>query len=407
MAKRASLTQPPAAPPTPLSDFISKYRRSTGYVYRSGLLDFLDYVAGQRMRGREATPEDMQKYEAFAAAYLSNKKRDHVLDVVGYARNQSERGVVPKTAHVRLMAVKEFLLRYRIELDKVSVKDVRRLQPKGGRRTDFEYIDKKILSEILHHLDARGKAFVLVLASSGIRIGEALALSWFDLKCPDRKEYPDKPASIFVRDSKTGFSRTTFITRETEAALKEWHKIYDDYRDFATKRSMNLKSVRKIKRNGDNKVFPFTLTSAYAIWDTALKEAGYYNVDEQTKRVKMNIHRLRNFFSVQVASATNTQVSEVLLGHTDKYGGAYTGRPIGQLEEEYKKAEPALTIGTTAQLLEKHTIELQSIKRENEDLRTKLIELEQKQAAQAATANDVKHLEELFRKHFPDKDIKI
>ena len=407
MVKKAPRTQPPEVPPSHLADFISKYRRSTGYIYRAGLLNFFDYINGEPIRsgspkmqkdkaGRltkdkdgnpiplldefdkpvlnrpEATAEDMVKYEAIAADYLADTMRKHKDDVVNYARSQTEKRVVPKTAHTRIVAVKEFLLRNGIELDKITEKDVRRLQPKGGRRTDFEYIDRKTLSEILHHFDARGRAFVLVLASSGMRIGEALAFTWSDLKFPDRREYPEKPASVFVRDSKTGNSRTTYITRECEEALKEWKKVYGDYRTFATKRSLNLKNDGKVKRNGDNRVFPFTQTSAYAIWDAGLQKAGYHNRDIQTDRVRMNIHRLRNFFSVQVASTAGQQVSEALLGHADQYGHAYDGRPSSEWEQAYLKAEPALTIGTTTAQTEKYATEIQDLQNQNKELMARL-----------------------------------
>lgn len=400
MVKKAANKQNQEVTDRPLSDFISKYRRGAGYVYRAGLLDFFDFINGKRLRGRQATPEDMILYERFAVRYLADKKRKHADDVVYYAKHLSEKGVMPKTAHTHIVAVKEFFLRYGMELDKITEKDVRRLKPKGGRRTDFEYIDRKTLSEILHHFDARGKAFVLVLASSGMRISEVLALSWSDLKSPDRKEYPDKPASVFIRDSKTGHSRTTFITRECEDALKEWRKVYEAYRIFATQKSHNLKSAAKEKRSGDNRVFPFTLTSAYKIWDSALQKAGYRNIDLQTRRVRMNVHRLRNFFSVQVASAAGQQVSELLLGHTDTYGGAYTGRSTEELEAAYKKAESALTIGATSPLLEKHTTELHALRKMNADLLEKLQQIEQKQQAALTTEQMV---EEMYKKFLEEK----
>ena len=332
----------------PIAAFINRYRRSTGYVYRSGLLEFFDFIAGKRMRGYKSTDADLPGYEAFAAEYLQDENRDYAGDVIAYTKKQDEDGIVPKTAHIRIVAVKEFLSSNGIELDTRSLKDIRRLKPKGGKRTDFEYIDKKILGEILHHVDARGKAFILVLASSGVRLGEALALSWTDIKVPDRTKYSDKPASLYVRTSKTGQSRTTYITRECEAALEEWKKVYSDYREFATKRSENLKTPSREKKRRDDNVFPFTRTSVYLMWDSALKKAGHFNRDAGTKRLQMNLHRLRNFFSVQVAGAAGTQVSELLLGHSDQYGNAYSGRSPEQLEREYMKAEPSLTIGTTS-----------------------------------------------------------
>ncbi len=355
----------------PIATFINKYRRSTGYVYRSGLLEFFDFIAGKRMRGYKSTDADLPTYENFASQYLAEKNRNYSYDVIAYTKKQDEDGIVPKTAHIRIVAVKEFLSSNDIELDNRSLKDIRRLKPKGGKRTDFEYIDRKILGEILHHVDARGKAFVLVLATSGIRLGEALNLNWTDIKVPDRTKYPDKPTSVYVRTSKTGQSRTTFITRECEAALDEWRKVYSDYRDFATKRSENLKTPSREKKRRDDNVFPFTRTSVYAMWDSALKKAGHFKKDNGTQRLQMNLHRLRNFFSVQVASAVGTQVSEVLLGHSDQYGGAYTGRSPEQLESEYLKAEYNLTIGATSSAIETTSREVAQLKRQLEEMETR------------------------------------
>jgi integrase len=356
----------------PIAKFILRYRKPTGRTYRSGILDFFDFLNdGERMRGKAVTPKDMVIYEKYAVKFLK-ETRDYQTDLVSYVKHLDETGVAPKSAHTRIIGVKEFLSFNNIELDKGTLKDVKRLHPRGGVRTDFQYVDKKILGEILHHLDARGTAFVLVAASSGARLGEILSLTWSNIKIPDRQKYPDKPASLFIRTSKTGNSRTTYITRECEAALDEWQKVYSGYRDFATKRSENLGKPELEKKNGDNRVFPFTKTSVYHLWNDALAKAGYYNMDEGTQRVQMNIHRLRNFFSVQVASASNTQVSEYLLGHTDQYDGAYTGRSQEQWERDYAKAEAALTIGSTTRVTEKHSEEIKRLREENDALKAKL-----------------------------------
>jgi integrase len=322
----------------------------------------------------------MVKYELVASDYLADGTRDYGADLIGYAKHESESGVMPKTARVRIAAVKEFFELYNIEVNPRSLKDVRRLSPKGGRRTDFDYIDRKILSEILHHGDARFKAFTLFCASSGVRIGEALSIKWSDIKIPDRKEYPDKPASVFIRDSKTGNSRTTFITQECEQALAEWKKVYANYIAFATKRSQNLQYADRIKKDSGDRVFPFSRDSAYSMWDRAIRGAGYFNQDSQTRRVTMNIHRLRNFFSVQVASAAGQQFSELILGHSDKYDKAYSEQSPKEKEKNYKKAEPMLTIGAIGPMLEKYVEDLAQLKQSNEELKKRLADMKQVEA---------------------------
>ena len=355
----------------PIAKFILRYRTATGRIYRAGVLDFFDFLNKERMRGANVTGKELVVYEKFAVKFLK-ENRDYQDDIVSYVKHLDDVKTAPKSAHTRIVGVKEFLSFNNIELDKDTLKTVKRLHPKGGRRTDFEYVDKKILGEILHHTDARGTAFILVASSSGARLGEILSLNWSNIKIPDRQKYPDKPASIFITTSKTGHSRTSYITRECELALDEWKKVYSGYRKFATKRSENLKNADVLKQNDDNRVFPFTSTSVYSMWNDALTKAGYYNKDEGTQRVQMNLHRLRNFFSVQVASACNTQVSEYLLGHADQYGGAYTGRSDAEWERDYMKAESALTIGSTTRVTEQHSEEIKRLRQENDALKIKL-----------------------------------
>jgi integrase len=356
----------------PIASFLESYLGNTIYVYRGAILDFLDFLAGKRQRGKKgASAEDMERYEVQAREYLSSK-RDYSIDYLKYVKHLNESGVPPKTAHIRYFGAREFLAHYDIKIDEKRAKDAKRLKPKGGRRTNIEYADKKVLAEILHHCDARFRAFILVLLSSGMRIGEALDMKWSDISFPDRKKYPEKPTSIFIRNSKNGFSRTTYITREAEAALIEWRKVSGKYQKFATKRSENLKNpnVRKISR--EDTVFAFARTSVYERWEKVLKDAEHYNRDEGTKRVRLNIHRLRNFFSVQVASAAGQQVSDILMGHADPYGGAYSGRPEIEMEDAYLKAEPSLTIGTVSGI----TGKLSELERENAELKERLAKVE-------------------------------
>jgi integrase len=405
MPTKKRIPNTPKEPRLPIAEFINRYRRSTGYVYRSGLLEFFDFIAGKRMRGYKSTDADLPGYEAFALNYLADEKRNYSGDVIKYTKKQEEDQIPPKTAHIRIVAVKEFLSSNNIELDVRSLKDIKRLKPKGGKRTNFEYVDRKVLGEILHHVDARGKAFILLLASSGLRLGEALNLSWIDIKVPDRTKYPNKPASVYVRNSKTGQSRTTYITRECEEALGEWKKVYSNYREFATKRSLNLKTPSREKKRRDDNVFPFTRTSVYAMWDGALKKAGYFNRDAGTQRLQMNLHRLRNFFSVQVESAAGGQVSELLLGHSDQYGGAYTGRSPEQLEIEYMKAEHLLTIGATSSQVETTQREVAELRRQLDEMKERSRAFEENVLIQLTTPMELyKHADGFLHIKNPDEE---
>jgi len=364
MAKQTS--QQNADPPIGL--FLERYRKSTGYIYRCGILEYLDFINGKRMRGFNCTTDEFQQYEKFAADYLKGK-RDKARDFFLFVKSMDEKKTAPKTAHTRYVAVREWFKYHDIVIPDKIRDDAKRLKPKGGKRTDFEFFDRKMIQEILAHGDVRFRAFVLVLASSGIRLGEALNLKWHNLTVPDRLKYPEKPASLFIEESKTGFSRKVYISREAENALDEWRKVIPQYLKKAEKKARNL---GKVSNHHNDAMFPVSLTVTYEVWDAALSDAGLLKKDDRTGRTRLNIHRLRNFFSVQVASAVGTQVSELLLGHTDRYGGAYTGRSEDQIEQEYRKAEPNLTISGII-LPNK---EIDELRKQNDELQERLKTIE-------------------------------
>lgn len=336
-------------PPDPVESFLERYRRGTRVAYQAGLLAFIDFVMGtpnQRIKtGRDgrkyirASKADMVTYSKAAGEYLQSA-RDKGHDYFLFIKYLDEKKQPPKTAHVWYIAVKAWLEHHDIVVSDKELKSARRFKPKGGKRTNFEYFDKATIREILAHGTPWFRAFVLVSASSGCRLGEVLALRWSDLSIPDRTKYPDKPASMFIRETKTGHSRTVYISREAELALSEWKKVIPSFRESADKKAERLKNPSK---HLSDSMFPIGMSTIYEKWDEVLSNAGLMKKDEVTRRTRLNIHRLRNFFSVQV-SAIDQPLAELLLGHTDMYGNAYSGRSEQEREEGYRKAEPRLTI---------------------------------------------------------------
>lgn len=382
MAKRTKPIQP-----APIQVFLERYGRGTLYTYRAGLLRFFDFIAGEQMRGRttkagrpwlQSTASDMLKYEKFAADYLAGD-RDKGRDFFLFVRNMNDRKVPPKTAHTHYIAVRSWL-EYNDVVIPVKVRaDAKMAKPKGGRRTDFEFFDKENIQAILAHGDARFRAFVLVLASSGIRLGEALRLRWSDFTIPDRTKYPDKPASLFITITKTGNTRRVFISREAERAIDEWKKVLPSYAENAGWRVKNLKKAAKYPPDA---IFPIGLSTVYETWDKVLTDAGLMSKDDRTRRTRLNIHRLRNFFSVQVSSSAGGEIAEFLLGHVDQYDHAYDGRAPQYWEEAYRKAEPALTVSDIVL----PSREINELTRQNAELQARLAAMERQQEAQAFLA---------------------
>jgi integrase len=86
--------------------------------------------------------------------------------------------------------------------------------PRGGHKPKVVPDRSQVLAMIETAPDARMRAFVAVLAYSGLRIGEALALSWSDWN----------GSTIAVRNGKGGRSRAIPVPGSLAVELKRWRK---------------------------------------------------------------------------------------------------------------------------------------------------------------------------------------
>ncbi|MEM2027605.1 MAG: site-specific integrase [Candidatus Bathyarchaeia archaeon] len=90
---------------------------------------------------------------------------------------------------------------------------------KGSRALMLDKVPSNAeLRQILNHMDAKGRSLFLVLASSGMRIGEALKLMVEDV------DLASEPPRINIRGeyTKTGNPRIAFISSEAKETIQEW-----------------------------------------------------------------------------------------------------------------------------------------------------------------------------------------
>lgn len=139
----------------------------------------------------------------------------------------------PLTVRTKITSVKNWLIECGIEFKENFWNNLDR-QVKGSKPVILDKTpNKKELRQLLTHMRAKGRAFFLLLASSGMRIGEALQLKMDGItlnedlvKIHIRREY-----------TKSGNPRITFGSRESCEALGEWLKIREDHLQRSVKRS--------------------------------------------------------------------------------------------------------------------------------------------------------------------------
>lgn len=265
-------------------------------------------------------------------------ERNYKEDVTEFFKTIRQRP--PQVVRSRLSTVKIFLEFNEVDLPQKFWKMLKR-KIKGSRAVSEEKIpNNEELRKILSHMRIKGKAFFLMLASSGMRIGETLKLEFDDV------HLDEEPTRIWLRReiTKTGDARTAFISKEATEALREWFKVRDDWIKEAI-----VKCVFKKKVDNDRRIFPFTHVNANVVWNRALDKARLNSVDKATSRRKMHIHTLRKFFRTKMGEVIPKDIAEELIGHD-----VYRKHSSEQLAEFYRQGELNITIfGTsTAELTE-------------------------------------------------------
>lgn len=355
-----------------LNTYPSHHTRST---YLLGIKTFLGVIYARKIQKSEV--------KHIVARYL-REERDAATDIEQFLTSLN--GRPPKTIKLFLAATKMFLSENGIDLPQhFWRKQGRRM--KGTRALTLDAIpSQRELRRIIQHMPIQGKALYLTLASSGMRIGETLQLELSDL------QLDAEPTQVSIRGTytKTGNSRRAFLSSEATETLQEWLRNRPHYLVASSARSLPKPHYHKNfqgKSLDDDRVFPFESTTAYMLWQNAVRKAGLLVKDPTTKRYTLHPHVLRKFFRTRLGSVIPVDVVEALMGHEGYLTEVYRRYSAQDLANFYLKGESALLVFTSSGDISKlkHDIEgnktsLQSLVNnltmENITIRSRLTNLE-------------------------------
>jgi integrase len=378
-----------------IKEFTDLYGNTSSRIaYRAGIFYFLEFIYGYKRKSKKSTKEDMEQFEKLAKQYFT-EGRNYANDLQRFASNHD---VPPKTIKLYMAAVKEYLLQNDIEISQKQARAIRNKMVKGGARTIEKDLDTDTLRKIINHMDIKGKALVLTLASSGMRIGEALSLNVKDI---DMSSNPPI-VTIKGRNTKTGDNRISFINKEAKEALVEWLKVRDSYLASSVNRNKGLveAGIGNPKSESTDKLFPFTDNVSSQIWLNAITKAELLTRDGETNRIQLHIHQLRKFFRSQLALKCPVDIVEALMGHSGYLTEAYRRYSQKQMAEFYQNTEHLLYVSMPQDIqriesefkgqldtnrklveevvLENHELkrEIQSMENKNSDLKLKVTKIE-------------------------------
>lgn len=310
--------------------FLNQYKSDrTRRSYRDAVKDLFRSEFG------EAKNLDHQAEEYFSSG------RDYEESLKQFL--QSIDTLAPKSIRLKLSAVNMFLIENDVELSQKFWRRLKR-KVKGSRALTIDKIpSNQELKRIVMHLPIQGKALFLMLASSGMRIGECLQLTLKDI------DLDAKPIRIQLRGeyTKTGNPRLAFISNEAGDTMREWLQNREQYIKTAVAKSSFPKTTE------NDRLFPFTSSVAYIMWRGALKKARLSERDPSTNHRKVHPHVLRKFFRTRLGAVIPVDVTEALMGHEGYLTEVYRRYSPEQLAEFYLKGEHALLVFTEAQELGK------------------------------------------------------
>lgn len=266
------------------------------------------------------------------------QKRNFQKDIEKYYEKLYLENVPPKTRKVSLASIKVFMLynlpKYDERLPPSSWYKLTHGKYKGSSSVVNDKVPTvETLRKILMGANLRSKTLFMMLATSGMRISEALSIRWDDIN------FKNNPTSIElgVEITKTNQSRTVFITPETTEILLQWEEAKEDY---AKKRENSWPSYYDAE-----KVFPFSYQNALVMWWTLLTNSK--NSKKDHTRYIYHPHVLRKFFRSRLSKVLPPDYIEFLMGHDTPRTKEYLDLPVEELGEEYLNGLDRLLIFQT------------------------------------------------------------
>lgn len=202
--------------------------------------------------------------------------------------------------------------------------------------------------KIVDNADTRLKSILLVLASSGIRVGAFDYLNWGDVE-PITEDKEVVGGKLIVYRSE-GEQYETFITPECYQTLLEYRSQREKFGEAIKHNSPLIREALNTRLLMGNQV-PMSIAPKRVSSKSIKNEIGHLlwkvglrSEKKRTHEFKL-AHGFRKFFKSRCESAgVKTLNVEILMGHRVGLSSSYYRPTNSELFEDYRKAIPHLTV---------------------------------------------------------------
>ncbi|MCH7560603.1 MAG: tyrosine-type recombinase/integrase [Thaumarchaeota archaeon] len=253
-------------------------------------------------------------------------------------------------------------------------KKITRAIPKSKRHSTDRIPTLDEIKQLLNYPDRRLKAAVLVMMSSGIRVGAWDYLRWGDIT-PILKDDKVLAAKMIVYRGESE-EYTTFITPEAYQALKEYLEFRISHKEIVNENSWVLRDEFDVSKSSKGlATVPKQLksTGLKSLIERALFAEGIRKpLPKGQKRHEFKTdHGFRKFFKTIAERSMKSLHVEMLMGHSTGLANNYYRIPEKELLEEYTKAIQDLSIYESTPQEDK----IQYLEREIREMKMNLADL--------------------------------
>lgn len=363
---------------------------TTRRYYERRLHRFFDFIDFESNSGLE------QRCNNFAVKGKSdiNWALNKIMTFLQFQKERSQRGeITPGTLGNLVKAIKVFCEMADIQIPwKKITRGLPRIREAANDRAPTLEETKKLID----YPDRRIKTIILVMASSGIRIGAWEYLKWKHVTSIQNEKGQVIAAKIIVYagDVEEYYS---FITPEAFNCLREWMDFRASYNEEITKDSWLMRDLWQITNSDHGKKtglaeYPKKLKSSgiksiieRALWEQDLRKP---LPPGQRRHEWKGAHGFRKFYKTRAEQVMKPINVEITMGHNIGISSSYYKPTELEVLQDYLKAVDLLTISGTEQKLSKQVQELKEKSRDNEYIIKGKLEEKDRQLEQLKTKYD-------------------
>jgi hypothetical protein len=327
----------------------------TRRYYERRLVRFFDYI--------DLLPnlESEKRFNAFAQQGLESFSwaLNKIIAFLQFQKDRSEKGeITPATLGNFVKAIKLFC-----EISDIQIpwKKITRGLPRAREAANDRAPTVEEIKKLIEYPDRRIKPIILVMTSSGIRIGSWEYLRWKHVVPLYNEKNCLLAAKIIVYagDIEEYYS---FITPEAYNSLSEWMKFRAAYGEAINGDSWLMRDLWQITNSDYGKktglaVYPKKLKTAgiKSIIERALREQGLRKLlsPNQRRHEWKGAHGFRKYYKTRTEQVMRPINVEITMGHNIGISGSYYKPTENEVMIDYLKAIDLLTINEESRLRKK------------------------------------------------------